>query len=244
MSALRALVVDDEQPARERLCRLLKPFDNVEVIGQAEDGEMAIEKIEELQPDVVFLDIQMPGCSGIEVAASLRSPRPRIIFCTAYDEYAVEAFEVHAVDYLLKPIHRARLEKALGRVASDDDAPDSIELATRASSSYPTRFLARRSSRYCVVSGEDVLYFASDGGQTRLQAGDRHYWMQPTLLELGCRLDPQHYFQVSRNAIVNMDAVREVLPLSGGQAEVKLRDGTTLEVSRRRYRDLITRLER
>ena len=104
---IRALVVDDEQTARDRLRRLLSAFDDVEVIGEAEDGEQAIERITEQQPNLVFLDIQMPGCSGMEVAASLRSPQPKIIFCTAYEEYAVDAFELHAVDYLLKPVNRS-----------------------------------------------------------------------------------------------------------------------------------------
>ena len=125
---VRALLVDDEQPARERLRRLLAAFDDLEVVGEAEDGEQAIEQILELKPDLVFLDIQMPGCSGMEVAASMPSPRPKIVFCTAFEEYAVDAFELHAVDYLLKPINRARLARALQRVrdlpmTSEEGAP-------------------------------------------------------------------------------------------------------------------------
>ena len=122
---IRVLLVDDEQPARDRLRQLLAPHDDVEIVGEAEDGESAIEKILEVAPRLVFLDIQMPGCSGIEVAASLAAPRPQIVFCTAYDEYAVDAFELHAVDYLLKPVNRARMGKALDRaqnpIHSGDD---------------------------------------------------------------------------------------------------------------------------
>ena len=113
---IRALLVDDEQPARDRLRRLLGEVPDVEIAGEAEDGERAMEEIARLVPDVVFLDIQMPGCTGMEVAASLASPRPHIIFCTAFDQYAVDAFELSAVDYLLKPINRARLARALDRV--------------------------------------------------------------------------------------------------------------------------------
>ena len=146
----RVLLIDDEEPARDRLRRLLAPFADLEVVGEAGDGEEAIERILELQPDLVFLDIQMPGCSGLEVAASLPSPRPRIVFCTAYDQYAVDAFELHAVDYLLKPVSRARLEKALekAREPSGGGSEVSLDKAGQARGAYPTRFLAKRGSRY------------------------------------------------------------------------------------------------
>jgi two-component system LytT family response regulator len=237
---MRVLLVDDEPAARERLHRLLKGFDDLEIVGEAEDGEQAIERIAELTPDLVFLDIQMPGCSGMEVAASLKSPRPQIIFCTAYDEYAVEAFELHAVDYLLKPVSRARLVKAIERTRVG--AVDQIDRVAESSGRWPTRFLAKRRKHYCVVPVGDVLFFASDGGQTQLQATEHHYWMQPTLGELELRLDPQLFFRISRTAIVRMDAVREVLPLSGGQGEILLANDTHLEISRRRFKELLERL--
>ena len=110
------MLVDDEQPARDRLRQLLAGEADVEIVGEAEDGVQAIERVAELTPDLLLLDIQMPGCSGLEVAASLARPRPAIIFCTAYDQYAVDAFELHAVDYLLKPVNRARLQAAIERV--------------------------------------------------------------------------------------------------------------------------------
>jgi len=246
-TTIRTLLVDDEQLARERLRQLLQPFVDVEIVGEAGDGEEAIAKITELGPELVFLDIQMPGCSGLEVAASLSSPRPKIVFCTAYDEYAVDAFELHAVDYLLKPVNRARLEKAVARVreAAEDDAERerSLDRAGQAAGARPGRFLARRGGRFFVLPQNEVLYFASEGGQTKLQTRERHYWMQPTLGDLEQRLDPDGFFRVSRAAIVNLDAVREVLPLAGGQGEVLLVDDSRVEVSRRRFRDLIARLE-
>lgn len=113
---IRVLLVDDEEPARERLRQLLSSFDDFEVVGEAGDGEQALEKISQAQPDLIFLDIQMPARSGIEVAASLPSPRPGIIFCTAFDQHAIRAFELHAVDYLLKPVSRTRLAEALAQV--------------------------------------------------------------------------------------------------------------------------------
>ena len=114
--SIRTLVVDDEEPARDRLRGLLTQIDDVEIVGEARDGSDAVQQIESARPDLVFLDIEMPGLTGMEVASSLAPPRPRIIFCTAYDQYAIEAFEHHAADYLLKPVNRVRLEKAVGRV--------------------------------------------------------------------------------------------------------------------------------
>ena len=118
---IRALLVDDEEPARDRLRSLLADFDDVRVVGEAGDGDEATQKVAEFRPDLVFLDIQMPGRSGMEVAASLPPPRPRILFCTAYDQYAIEAFEHHAVDYLLKPLNRERLARAIQRVRESLD---------------------------------------------------------------------------------------------------------------------------
>jgi len=244
MGEIRALVVDDEQPARERLGQLLAAFDDLKVIGEAEDGEEAIERIVALEPDLVFLDIQMPGCNGMEVVASLPSPRPKVIFCTAYDEYAVDAFEIHAVDYLLKPINRARLQKAVERVRrlSRAEHEASVRQASRHAGAYPARFLAKRASRFYVVPRQDVLWFSSEGGLTKLETAEGHYWMQPTLSDLEERLEPSAFFRISRAAIVRLDAVREVVPLGGGYGEVVLKNDARLEVSRRRFKPLMDRL--
>ena len=238
---IRALLVDDEEPARDRLRRLLAEVADVEIVGEAGDGERAMEEIARLAPDVVFLDIQMPGCTGMEVAASLASPRPHIIFCTAFDQYAVDAFELSAVDYLLKPINRARLAQALDRVRQGHKADDAIEKATRAAAP-PARFLARRGTAYRVVAAREVLCFVSEDGITKLHAADQHYWMSPTLNDLETRLDSRQFFRISRAAIVNLDAVREVAPTAGGHGEVTLKDGSKHEVSRRRFKELTEKL--
>lgn len=238
---IRALLVDDEEPARDRLRRLLAEVADVEIAGEAGDGERAMEEIARLAPDVVFLDIQMPGCTGMEVAASLPSPRPHIVFCTAFDQYAVDAFELSAVDYLLKPVNRARLAQALDRVRQGHRSDDAIEKATHASAP-PARFLARRGSVYRVVAARDVLCFVSEDGVTKLYASDQHYWMSPTLNDLEARVDSRHFFRISRSAIVNLDAVREVAPTAGGNGEVTLKDGSRHEVSRRRFKELTERL--
>ncbi len=244
--SLRVLLVDDEAPARGRLRQLLSERPDLEIVGEAEDGVEAIERIHELTPDVVFLDIQMPGCTGLDVAASLGPARPAVIFCTAFDQHAVDAFELQAVDYLLKPVTRARLDAALARVAPaaarpGEPAAGSLEPALPAA---PTRFLARRGARYKVVPLAEVVAFSFDEGQTRLHTATEQLLMQPTLAQLLKRLDPARFFQVSRAAVVHLDAVREAKPHTDGTGQIVLSNGTVVEVSRRRWRPLLDELER
>ena len=242
---LRTLIVDDEQPARDRLRQLLAAHPDVEVVGEAEDGVQAIERVGELTPDLIILDIQMPACSGLEVAASLGRPRPAIIFCTAYDQYAVDAFELHAVDYLLKPVNRARLAAALQRVQDVRvvEREHQIDHVTRARNLSPARFLARKAARFRVVPRQEVVAFTFHEGLTRLHTATEQLWMQPTLAALARRLDGETFFQVSRHGIVSLDAVREAKPFPDGTGEVILSNGLTLPVTRRRWRLLMERLE-
>ncbi len=242
---IRTLLVDDEQPARDRLRQLLAAHEDVEVVGEAEDGVQAADRVAEIAPDLLLLDIQMPGVSGLEVAASLPRPGPAIIFCTAYEQYAVDAFELHAVDYLLKPVSRARLEAALDRVrAADRWRAPAIDRALRSTALSPTRFLARKGARYRVVPRGDVLAFTFEEGLTRVHTADEQLWMQPTLAALARRLDQDTFCQVSRAAIVRLDAVREAKPFPDGTGEAVLTNGLTLPVTRRRWRALLDRLER
>lgn len=241
---MRALIVDDEEPARERLRQLLTAIPGIEVRGEAADGEEAMRLVAELRPDVVLLDIQMPGPSGLEVVACLPAPRPRIIFCTAFDQYAVDAFELHAVDYLLKPVNRIRLARAIERAERREPAEAEAELdrVTRTVPGGAMRWLARYGDRYRVIPQRDVVYFSSDGGLTRIHTRERQYVLDPTLNELETRIDTTLFFRVSRAAIVNLDFVTEVRPLEAGVADLTLSTGTRLDVSRRRLRELLQRL--
>jgi two-component system, LytTR family, response regulator len=246
---IRALLVDDEQPARERLRQLLTAHPDVEIVGEAEDGVQAAEQIAALTPDLVLLDIQMPGASGLDVAASLGKPRPAVIFCTAYDQYAVDAFELSVLDYLLKPVNRARLAAALDRVrlASAQAPPQrdrALEQLSHAAGLAPTRFLARRGARFRVVPVTDVVAFTFVDGVTHLVTATEQLSMQPTLAALARRLDDQRFFQVSRTAIIRLDAVKEAKPFSDGTGEIILANGQTMVVARRRWRALLDRLER
>ncbi len=255
---IRTLLIDDEQPARERLRQLLAAHHDVEVVGEAEDGLDAAEKIAQLTPDLVLLDIQMPGASGLDVAASLGTPRPAVIFCTAFDQYAVDAFELSATDYLLKPVNRARLAAALDRVRALSRAPSAaaapgwkkphgrdreLEELSRAKGLAPTRFLARRGARFKVVPVHEVVAFTFVDGVTHLLTATEQLSMQPTLVSLAHRLDPNAFLQVSRTAIVRLDAVKEAKPFSDGTGEILLSNGQTMVVARRRWRILLDTLE-
>jgi two-component system LytT family response regulator len=242
---IRVLIVDDESPSRVRLRQLLAAHADIEVAGEAGSGAEAMQLAAELHPDAILLDIQMPGCSGIDVAACLPPPRPHIIFCTAYDQYAVEAFELHATDYLLKPIGRARLAQALEYLRAPlpaTECEESVDRAIRSQRSAPARFLVRSGGHYLVIHESHVLYFGTEGSLTRLVADKGEYWMDPTLNDLERRIAPARFFRISRAALINLNAVTEVIPLPGGSGEVLLKSGQKLEVTRRRFRDLMQSL--
>jgi two-component system LytT family response regulator len=243
---IKVLLADDEQPARDRLRQLLAGESDLEIVGEAEDGVQAVERVAALSPDLILLDIQMPGFSGLEVAASLPRPRPAIIFCTAYEQYAVDAFELNAVDYLLKPVNRARLHAAIerARAARSVDREHLIDRLTRTAALAPVRFLARKGARFRVVPRQDVVAFTFQDGLTRLHTATEQLWMQPTLAALARRLDGETFFQISRTAVVSLDAVREAKPFPDGTGEIILSNGLTMPVARRRWRALIERLER
>jgi two-component system LytT family response regulator len=172
---------------------------------------------------------------------SSSEPRPHIIFCTAYEQHAVDAFELNAVDYLLKPISRARLAQALERVRAlvAPSREKALDRVVRSRRTGPTRFLARKGTHYLVVDEARFLFFTSEDGVTRLVAENGQYWMDPTLNELEQRLDPTRFFRISRASLINMNAISEVHPVCGGSGEVLLKNGQHLEVSRRRYRALL-----
>lgn len=235
---MRILIVDDEAPARARLRQMVAAQEGFEVAGEASTGVEAIKLVSELQPDVLLLDIQMPVCSGIDVAASLPNPRPQIIFCTAHDQHAVDAFELHAIDYLLKPISRVRLAQALERVRALAGTP-----RPEKQTASPARFLVKNASHYLVVGEARVLYFSSEDGLTKLIADSGQYWMGPTLNDLELRLDRTRFFRISRAALINLNAVEQVVPLPGGSGEVRLSNGIRLEVSRRRFNSLLQLLD-
>jgi two-component system LytT family response regulator len=241
---LRAIIVDDEELARGFLREMLGAHPDIEIAAECPNGFEAVKAIGEMRPDLLFLDVQMPKLDGFEVLELLDAP-PAVIFVTAYDQYAVEAFELHAVDYLLKPIGRARLAQALDHLRTLPPAAEreaSLDRAIRGQPPSPARFLVRSGGNYLVVHGSRVVYFGTEGSLTRLVADKGEYWMDPTLNDLERRLDPARFFRISRAALINLNAVTEVIPLTGGSGEVLLKNGQKLEVARRRFRDLLQSL--
>jgi two-component system LytT family response regulator len=241
---MRTLIVDDEAPARERLKRLLADIEGVELIGEAEGGVQAVEMIERERPDLVLLDIQMPGLDGFGVIEALEDP-PLVIFVTAYDEYAIRAFEVNALDYLLKPFSRERLEKAVRRaqeaLTEEQDfamrlGPLLESLATQGR--YLTRLAVRDRDRIRVLDVDEMDWIDVEDEQVMVHVGDRAYLIRRTLTELEARLDPAHFFRAHRSAIVNLSRVKEVIPWFKGSHKLRLTTGAEVDLSRARARAL------
>jgi DNA-binding LytR/AlgR family response regulator len=244
MNPMRTLIVDDELPSRQRLQRLLAVVEAVEVVGEAEDGLRAVELIEALSPDLLLLDIQMPGLNGFEVIEALAEPPP-VIFVTAYDEYAIRAFEVNALDYLLKPFSRERLAEAVARaqhsLAEERDvaarlAPMLESLATQGC--YLTRLAVRDRDRIRVLDVQQVDWIGVEDEQTMVHVGDQAYLVRRTLTELDTRLDPARFFRAHRSAVVNLDRVKEVIPWFKGSHKLRLSSGAEIDLSRARARAL------
>jgi two-component system, LytTR family, response regulator len=235
------LVVDDEPVARAGLRAMLKAIDWVDVIGEAADGESAVAAIETLRPELVFLDVQMPGMLGTDVLRRLERP-PFVIFTTAYSEHAVSAFELGAVDYLLKPFGPTRLAAAMERVRSALGEPASVDPVERLSGALAggpiSRLFVRVGGALVPLPVERVSWFEADGDYVIAHAGDARHVLHLALSRLEARLDPLRFARVHRAHIVNLDQVRSFRPDAGGNLEAELRDGSRVPVSRTRAQEL------
>jgi two-component system LytT family response regulator len=241
---MRVLIVDDEPPARERLRRMLTEIEAIEIVGEAENGAQAVTMIETRSPDLVLLDIQMPGLDGFGVLEALEDPPP-VIFVTAYDKYAIQAFEVNALDYLLKPFSRERLERAVHRAR--DALAEERGFAARlgplleslvAQGRYLTRLAVRDCDHIRVVDVDEVDWMGVEEQQVIVHVGDRAYRIRRTLSELEARLDPTSFFRAHRSAIVNLDRVKEVIPWFKGSHKLRLTTGAEVDLSRAQARAL------
>ncbi len=241
---VRALIVDDEPPAREILRRLLAADSEVELLGECGDGAEAVEAIRRLRPDVVFLDVQMPGMDGFGVLDELAAGElPLVVFVTAYDAYALRAFEVHALDYLLKPFDDERFDDALVRIKRtlhrrEVDAVSRrlvalLEERGGAATSPPQRLMVRSGGRVVYLRPEEIDWIEAADYYVRLHVGGSRHLLRDSLSALEERLDPRRFARVHRSAIVNLERVRELHPGVGGSAVLVLDDGTRLPLSRR-----------
>jgi two-component system LytT family response regulator len=247
----KVLIVDDEPLARRGIRARLKRFTDFVVVGDCEDGVSGVEAIKHHQPDVVFLDIEMPGMSGFDMLAKLpKKTLPLVIFLTAYGEYALSAFEVHAFDYLLKPIDNARFAESIVRArqrlklkAADsvDERVNSLlsELNKR-DRRYVERFMVRVGSRITFVLADEIDWIEAVGDYAGLHIGERRRLLRGTLNALEARLDPTKFVRIHRSSIVQASRIKELQTLPNRELRIRLTNGTDLKVSRT-YRERLDR---
>lgn len=224
---MKALIVDDESLARRELRRLLVDYAWLEIVGEAANIEEALEHIQQLNPELLFLDIQMPGGSGFDLLTRLEHV-PQVIFTTAYDQHAVRAFEVNALDYLLKPIEPERLAGALARIKSAANPPTPQQPAQSLE-----RLFIRDGARCWFVPLREVSLMSAEGNYVRLHWGASQPLLARPLSALEQRLEPGRFFRANRSQIINLDFVESVEAGEGGRLHVQLRNGPEIEISRR-----------
>lgn len=236
---VRTLIVDDEPPARRRLSMFLLRDPRVELVGEAADGLEAVRMIEQKRPDLIFLDVQMPELNGFEVLRALDGERPRVIFTTAYDRYAIQAFEVRALDYLLKPFEEERLEEAVGRAVNDmekqglqDPRIEELLEALRDRQTSLRRILVRRAGRITFIDTEEISRISSEEKYVRLHVTGKSYLHRESLQGIAARLDPAVFVRVHRGEILNMSFIRELHPVGHGDYEIVLQDGSRVPLGR------------
>lgn len=243
---MRTLIVDDEPLARERVEMMMAAHTDVRIVGECGDGVQAIEAIRELRPDLVFLDVEMPGVDGFGVLKALEGEAslPHIIFVTAHDQYALQAFDVHALDYLLKPFNADRLAQTLehargvlARRKESSATPEpeqlrSIVASLTAEQRGKQRLLVRSSGRVFFVKVDDVDWIEAEGNYVRLHMGTQSHLLRETMKGMESVLDPSQFIRIHRSTIVNCDRIRELQPLFHGEYAVILHDGTRLVASR------------
>ena len=234
----RVLIADDEPLARERLRTLLGAEDWVEVIGECQNGTEAVDSIAKLQPDLVFLDVQMPGATGFDVIDAVGPDRmPLVVFVTAFDKYALRAFDVHALDYLLKPFDRERFGQALGRARQQLERR-LLELVQdlKGPSQRLERFVIKAGGRVFFVRSDEIDWIEAAGNYVKLHVGADAHLFRETMNALEAQLNPDTFYRIHRSHIVNIERIKELQPWFNGEYVVILRNGTRLPLSRG-YRD-------
>jgi two-component system LytT family response regulator len=248
MTALRVFVVDDEAPARRKLLRFLAADSEVEVVGEAANGREAVAGIRRTRPDLLLLDVQMPDFDGFEVVKQLAPPLPRIVFVTAFDEYAIQAFDVHAFGYLLKPFDHPRFQKVIddakqqartqnnsnGNASSNyDDALRKLLADMERARRVPSRLAVEEGGRIIFVAPGEIDWIESERNYLLLHAGPKTYTIRGTLDAMEERLDRAEFVRINRSAVVRLDAVRELHKWFHGEYKVILKSGASLTWTRR-----------
>lgn len=261
-ATIRTMIVDDEILARQNVEALLRHDPDIAIVAQCNNGAQAVEAIKQHQPELLFLDVQMPGMTGFEVLAKLPAAlMPQVVFVTAYDHFALQAFEVQAVDYLLKPFNRARFADALARAKSAvrnhdkrdfskrlDDVMSALQKLREGAPSEGAvpppkregdgRLFIRCDGEIHVMAPEDILWIESDGDYVRLHVSDKSRFVRMSLHKMMEKLDPAHFVRIHRSTIVNLRHMRKASPALYGEYMVELTNGTKLKVSRTFVHDL------
>lgn len=248
MDKIRTLIVDDEPLAREGVRLHLEDHPDFEVVGECGSGEEAVRQIETEDPDLVFLDVQMPGLDGFGVLETIGAERlPAVVFVTAYDQFALRAFEAHALDYLLKPFEAERFGKALDRIRSQlraqsnnhfDERLRNLLASLGAKEHYLERMVARTNGKILIIRVTDVDWIEAAANYVRVHIGQKQFLVRETMTNLETRLDPDKFLRIHRSIIVRKDRIKELEPLFQGDYSVVLNDGTRL-TSSRGYREKI-----
>ena len=243
---IRTLIVDDEPLSRRKIREFLKGDEDIEVVGECGNGEQAVEAVRNVAPDLLFLDVQMPGMDGFAVLDELRDDErlPFVIFVTAYDKYAVKAFEVRALDYLLKPFHRERFAHATERVksqmrANGGTASDALNLQIRElieelrpQARHLDRVIIRTAGTVMFLKTDEIDWISAEENYVRLHCGKASYMLREKISSLETQLDPGRFRRIHRSTIVNVDRIQKLHPFSHGDYQVVLLDGTELMMSR------------
>lgn len=238
----KTLIVDDEPLARERIRTLVARDPEIQVVAECAGGRAAIAAVAKHAPDLMFLDVQMPEVDGFAVLEAIGCKAvPAVIFVTAHDQYALKAFEIHALDYLLKPFDRPRFESALARAKRQLAAGASNRLADLIASTKPRRFVIKNAGRITFIKVEEVDWIEAEGNYVRLHCGSESHLLRETLSGIEARLDPQQFLRIHRSQIVNIDAIKELKPLFRGEYVVSLHNGEELTLTRN-YRDRLEQL--
>jgi len=233
---MRVLIVDDESHCRSELKHLLMDFSQLEIVAEAVNGIDALEKCRKFNPELIFLDIQMPGLNGLEVAAALET-LPKLIFVTAYDQHALKAFEVGAIDYLLKPINSDRLNQSVNRVLkqpiqSNDQLETVIKTFTETKQEFLARIVGRKGQRIFVLPIEQIYCFEIESQLLHAITEKERFWTNYQMKSIETRLDPKKFVRVHRETIVNINYVREIAPITKERYEITLHNGYKVGVSR------------
>ncbi|PYP83526.1 MAG: hypothetical protein DMF61_23175 [Blastocatellia bacterium AA13] len=239
---IETLLIDDEELPRRELRQILSGEADINIVGEASNGLQAVERITEIRPKLVFLDIEMPGLNGFEVVNSL-GYLPFVVFVTAYDQYAIQAFEMNAVDYLLKPVTPERVQKTLARVRQSLEAADAshatalhqlVAAVRRGSTGYISRIAVHKGQRTVLVSLRDIVYIGMEDKLVFVYTSSDRYLINRTISELEQSLEGEGFFRINRSSLVNLEYLAEIIPWFSGTCKLKLADGRELPLSRER----------